>query len=51
MTIKKIATKAYKSSATALWRCGLAAVLVLLELYYVLREFRRTRLTNASVTG
>ena len=29
MTIKKIATKAYKSSATALWRCGLAAVLVL----------------------
>lgn len=30
---------------------ALAAVLVLLELYYVLREFRRTRLTNASVAG
>ena len=29
MTIKKIATKAYTSSATALWGCGLAAVLVL----------------------
>jgi len=30
---------------------ALAATLVLLELYYVLREFRRTRLTNASVPG
>ena len=29
MTIKKIATKAYTSSATALWGCGLAAALVL----------------------
>ena len=29
MTIKKIATKAYTCSATALWGCGLAAVLVL----------------------
>ncbi|OPX06478.1 VWA domain-containing protein [Mycobacterium sp. AT1] len=30
---------------------ALAAVLVLLELYHVLREFRRTRLTNVGVTG
>jgi Ca-activated chloride channel family protein len=28
---------------------ALAAVLVLVELYYVLREFRRTRMTNADV--
>jgi hypothetical protein len=29
---------------------ALAAALVLVEIYYVLREFRRTRMTNADVT-
>ena len=45
------ATAAADSGATELYWAPalLAAVLVLVELYLVLREFRRTRLTTTSV--